>query len=154
MLREVVKPDYRRQACDTGDLPCCARRCGRGRWSGYPFYGPRSRADIAARAGYRIYPIVGAQSLWQPRIGPAPGHPDHLPNKDVGARPVAQQNHFEGGGGACRRRHPPRLFPFPLLREPTDMCRQCSEPVSRPRLLWGNVQRVSQIPEHLGKHRH
>jgi hypothetical protein len=30
-----------------------------------------------------VNPGFGTQALWQPRMGPAPGHPHHLPARDI-----------------------------------------------------------------------
>ena len=55
-----------------------------GRRSGYPFSGPRSRPNGSARKHQLINAVVGPLTLWQARMGPAPGHPNHLPGSGFG----------------------------------------------------------------------
>ena len=81
---------------------CSASMCV-GRRSGYPFSGPRSRPNGSARKHQLINAVVGPLTLWQARMGPAPGHPNHLPGSGFGAAGIAEAL-ISVGGGVCGRR--------------------------------------------------
>ena len=81
---------------------CSASMCV-GRRSGYPFSGPRSRPNGSARKHQLINAVVGPPTLWQARMGPAPGHPNHLPGSGFGAAGIAEAL-ISVGGGVCGRR--------------------------------------------------
>ncbi len=81
---------------------CSASMCV-GRRSGYPFSGPRSRSQVLANGHLLINAVVGPPTLWQARIGPAPGHPNHLPGSGFGRNGTAKTL-ISVGGGVCGRR--------------------------------------------------
>jgi len=67
----------------------CSEKHWTGRWSGCPFSGPRSRPNGSARKHPLINAVVGPPTLWPARMGPAPGHPNHLPSSGFGAAGTA-----------------------------------------------------------------
>ena len=81
---------------------CSASMCV-GRRSGYPFSGPRSRPDGLACNRQLINAVFGPHSLWPARMGPAPGHPNHLPGSGFGRAGTAKML-ISVGGGVCGRR--------------------------------------------------
>ena len=60
-----------------------------GRRSGYPFSGPRSRSNGLACNYSFVNTVEGDPPLWQARMGPAPGHSNHLPGSGFGAARTA-----------------------------------------------------------------
>ena len=68
------------------------RQAGRqaGRRSGYPFSSPRSRCTGLACNRQLINAVFGPPTLWQARMGPAPGHPNHLPSGGYGVAGAAR----------------------------------------------------------------
>ena len=64
----------------------------RGRRSGYPFSGPRSRPKLLANWHSFVNTVTGAQFLWQARMGPAPGHPNHQPNSGLARHESLRSN--------------------------------------------------------------
>jgi len=50
-----------------------------------------------------INTVAGVNTLWQARMGPAPGHPNHLPSGGYGAAGAAKTL-ISAGGGFCGRR--------------------------------------------------
>ena len=61
-----------------------------GRRSGYPFSGPRSRCTGLANLLWLINAVFGSPTLSQAQMGPAPGHPNHLPSGGHGAAGAAR----------------------------------------------------------------
>ena len=114
--------DYRLMAGDVVDLRCwmqrwsvkafhfcCAQRCGQGRWSGHPFSGPRSRADIAVRAGYRVNTTLGRSFCGNREWGLRPDTQTTCPTAVLACDGWRAQIVSKVGGGACRRRLHSRL---------------------------------------------
>ncbi|MGB4557362.1 MAG: hypothetical protein WBI20_01435, partial [Burkholderiaceae bacterium] len=52
---------------------------GEGRWIGCPFSSPGSRAADGSFKSTCVNTMLGTRAVWQPRIGPAPGHPHRRP---------------------------------------------------------------------------
>jgi len=91
--REHVKPQFKAAARQCEVVTIYSPRLltihefkkhWQGRRSEYPFSGPRSRPDGSACNRQLINTVVGPLTLWQARMGPAPGHPNHLPGSGFG----------------------------------------------------------------------